>query len=110
MGLGYLRGGHPRGDGIAQDYGEAMGWYRKAAGQGFARAQYNLGVMYGKGRGVPRDDVQAYMWFTLSASGSSPGKARDKAARNRDVVAAQMTPAQIAEARKLARAWKPEKK
>jgi TPR repeat protein len=31
-------------------------------------AQFSLGLLYAKGQGVPRDDVQAYMWFELSAA------------------------------------------
>ena len=43
----------------AQDY-EAT---RLAAEQGDADAQFNLGVMYGNGRGVPQDDAEADRWF-----------------------------------------------
>jgi uncharacterized protein len=46
--------------------------------------------------------VQAHMWFNLVAMAGDQG-----AATNRDNVAALMTPAQIAEAQKLAREWKP---
>ena len=38
------------GSGVEQDDATAVGWYRKAADQGDANAQYNLGVMYEKGR------------------------------------------------------------
>ncbi len=100
------------GQGVPQDYAEAVKWYRKAAEQGNAAGQLNLGVMYGDGRGVPQDYVQAHMWFSLAASRSSPGlripsKHRDDAVKNRDIIAARMTPAQIAEAQRLAREWKP---
>jgi TPR repeat protein len=57
--------------------------------------------MYEEGKGVTRDYVQAYMWFKLV------GPADSVAAKNRDRVAAKMTPTQIAEAQKLAREWKP---
>lgn len=90
------------GRGVAQNYAEAANWYRLAAAQGNAKAQNNLGTLYAEGRGVPRDDVQAYMWFALSAAQNNP-----LAADNRNAVAAAMTPAQIAEAEKLVRAWKP---
>ena len=73
------------------------------------RAQYNLGAMYHNGKGVPQDYAQAHMWFNLAAFRFPPGERRDKAARNRDIVAERMTPAQIAEAQKLAREWKPKK-
>ncbi len=44
-----------------------MRWFRLAAEQGDAHAQYNLGVMYGNGRGVPRDETGAVRWFQLAA-------------------------------------------
>jgi TPR repeat protein len=65
--------------------------------------------MYAKGEGVPQDYVQAHKWFNLAASRfpASEKENRDKAVENRDRIAAKMTPAQIAEAQKLAREWKP---
>ena len=87
-----------------------MKWYRKAAEQGVALAQYNLGFMYSKGRGVPQDYVQAHMWYNLAASRLPPGTGRDMTVKNRDKAAKYMTPAQIAEAQRLAREWKPKKK
>jgi TPR repeat protein len=95
------------GRGVPQDNAEAVKWYRRAAEQGNAKAQSNLGVMYGLGQGVPQDYVQAHLWFNLAASRLRPGETRDKAIKNRDLVAARMTPAQVAEAQKLARQWKP---
>ncbi len=46
----------------------------------------------------------------VDASGENshpPGEDRDMAVNNRNIVAKMMTPAQIAEAEKLAREWKP---
>ena len=100
---------YANGRGVPQDYAEAMKWYRKAAEQGHAEAQVNLGIMYQNGKGVPQDYVQAYMWFNLAASTFPPGEGRDIAVKNRDDVAMRMTPAQISEAQKLAREWKPKK-
>jgi hypothetical protein len=94
------------GQGILQDYTEAVRWYRKAAEQGFAEAQYNLGFMYEKGMGVPQDYVQAHKWFNLAAS-RLQGKKRNVSVQNRNVVEKRITPAQVAEAQKLAREWKP---
>ena len=42
----------------AGDYAEAVKWYRKAAEQGLALAQFNLGVMYEKGKGVLQDTLR----------------------------------------------------
>ena len=115
------------GRGVPQDHAEALKWFRFAAEQGLASAQHNLGSMYASGRGVPQDYVQAHMWFNLAASlapateaeerelpGALPGHTGAQCAPNRrraidyrDSVASKLTPAQIAEAQKLAREWKP---
>jgi hypothetical protein len=55
---------------------------------------------------VPQDYVQAHMWFNLAAS-RAPASERDEAIKMRNIAASRMTPAQIAEAQKLAREWKP---
>jgi TPR repeat protein len=102
---------YEKGQGLPQDYAEAAKWYRKAAEKDLAMAEYNLGILYAQGQGVPQDYVEAYKWFSLAAS---PFLAVEKTIRamadkSRDMVAAHMTPAQIAEAQKLAREWKPTK-
>jgi TPR repeat protein len=51
---------------------------------------------------VPKDYVQAHKWYSLAGANG-----HKKAAVHRDRLAKQMTPAQIAEAQKLAREWKP---
>ncbi len=101
--LGFM---YERGEGVPQDYAEAVKWYRKAAEQGHAEAQGNLGLMYVGGLCVPQDYVQAHMWLDLAASIFSPGEDRDLAVEYRDIVAEKITPAQISEAEKLAREWK----
>lgn len=63
IGFAYLNG---RG-GLPQDYAEAARWYRLAAEQGHAVAQYGLGMMYSNGVGVPEDDVEAVRWYRLAA-------------------------------------------
>jgi TPR repeat protein len=93
---------YAKGLGVRQDYTEAMKWVLKAAEQGDADAQHNLGIMYGRGEGVPRDDVRAHMWFNLAAANGN----KDAIAK-RNQVARSMTPAQIIEAQRLAREWKP---
>jgi len=52
---------------FASDYAEAVKWYRLAADQGYAAAQFNLGDMYDNGQGVPEDDVEAVKWYRLAA-------------------------------------------
>ena len=65
--------------------------------------------MYDNARGVPQDYVQAHKWFNLAAAQfeASNKEKRETAIKNLNVVAAGMTSAQIAEAQKLAREWKP---
>ena len=87
------------GQGVAQDYREAVRWYRLAAEQGLMFAHYNLGLMYANGQGVAQDYVRAHMWFNL---GAIPGYSAD-AASNRDIVASRMTPSQIERAQDMAR-------
>ena len=50
------------------DFATALREWRPLAEQGDARAQYNLGVLYRKGRGVPQDDVQARRWYEKAAA------------------------------------------
>ena len=45
----------------------AAEWYRKAADQGFASAQYKLGVFYENGYGVTQDKEQAMQWYKKAA-------------------------------------------
>ena len=59
--------------GISQDDKEAFRCFRLAAQQGFAPVQYNLGVMYTNGQGVPKDSVSAHMWFNVAASNGNFG-------------------------------------
>lgn len=55
---------HYYGDGVAQDYAQAMGWYRQAADQGDKSAQMQIGLMYQNGEGVAADQEEARRWFT----------------------------------------------
>jgi len=57
---------HENGLGMRADPAEAAQWYRRAAAQGNAQGQANLGVLYFDGRGVTNDLAEAYMWFKLS--------------------------------------------
>ena len=64
-------------------------WYRKAAEQGQADAQHNLGVMYAGGLGVAQEDyVQAHMWLSLAEAQGNEASAVD-----RDILETRMTTA-----------------
>ena len=93
---------YANGHGVPQDLVQARQWFEQAAAQGYARAQVYLGLMHVTGQGVPKDFIQAHKWYNLAAAiGDKEG------VRLRDALAKQMTHAQIAEAKKLAREWKP---
>ena len=55
------------GDGVQQNYGEAVKWFRKSADQGNADGQYSLGMAYFSGLGVGRNESEAVKWFRKSA-------------------------------------------
>jgi len=55
------------GQGVPRDYAQALVWYRKAADQGSADGQFNLGLMYAQGQGVHRDDAEAARWYRMAA-------------------------------------------
>ena len=52
---------------MTQDDAEAAKWSRKAAEQGDSMAQFNLGLMYDNGRGVPQDNTEAAKWYRKAA-------------------------------------------
>jgi TPR repeat protein len=88
------------GAGVPKDLTEAVKLYGKAADQGYAAAQAWLGTTYEAGIGVPQNDILAYKWLSLSnLSMAGLGK------KDRDIVAARMTPEQLAEAQKLVRLY-----
>jgi uncharacterized protein len=51
-----------------QDYATAITWYKKAADQNFAEAQFRLGFMYEKGLGAPQSDQDAIAFYKKAAS------------------------------------------
>ena len=63
----HLGGIYDQGRGVPPDAAAAVAWYRRAAEQGDARAQYNLGGMYREGRGVPPDAVGDVAWYRRAA-------------------------------------------
>ena len=64
--------------GVAKDEAEAVKWFRKAAEQNLADAQYILGVCYDSGEGVAKDEIEAYKWWLLAAGqGNDDAKYND---------------------------------
>ena len=93
---------YENGDGVPRDYEKAREWYEESSAQGEANAQFYLGLLSAFGQGGPLDLSQAHMWYSLAAGNGHVG-----ATVYRNDLAKQMTPAQIAEAQKRAREWKP---
>ena len=74
------------------DLEKGVAWYRRAAEQGYRRAQRELAGFYGSGYGIPRDLVAAYMWAILADMELSS-------------LASELTAEQIAEGEKRAHEW-----
>lgn len=62
LGLKYLNG-----DGITQDFEQAIKWYTRAAERGNSYAQLRLAHCYRDGEGVAQDFEQAVKWYAKSA-------------------------------------------
>ena len=60
---------YSKGDLIQQDYKKASFWFLKAAKQGDASAQRHIAEMYGGGIGVAQNNIEAYAWAIIAASG-----------------------------------------
>ena len=50
------------------DYQQALADFRQLAAQGNAVAEYNLGVMYNDGQGVPQNNAKALKWYRVAAA------------------------------------------
>ena len=85
-----------------KDYKTAYKLWLPLAEQGNAKAQYNLGVMYYNGQGVPQDYVLAHMWWSISSANGDKD-----AVTNRNIVEKKMSKQQIEKAQEMARNWKP---
>ena len=93
IGTSYLHG-----QGVPQDFKEAVKWYQLAAYQGDWFSQNVLGFMYKQGLGVPQDNVMSHMWYNIAAADGSAMSADDRAE-----ISKKMTPAAIEAAQAMAR-------
>ena len=82
------------GEGVPQDFVQALKWYRKAAEQGHAEALFNLGGRYYNGEGVTKDEIEAYAYWNLVRITD------EDARRNLAVLEKKMSAAQIAAGQK----------
>jgi TPR repeat protein len=103
--VGFL---HHHGYGVPVDYAEAVKWYRKAAAKGDFQSQYYLAKLAEQGQGMERDAVAAHAWYNIAARNAPNPRdaayARDDARK----LERKMTPEQVAKAKEVAAAWKPE--
>ena len=65
------------------------------AEQGLAFAQYNLGLMYATGEGVPKDNLLAYMWWNIAGANGYDVE------KNMGIITGKMSQADIAKAQEL---------
>ena len=91
---------YDRGRGVAKDQEEAVKWFRRAAEQGIAQAQYSLGVRYLNGQGVPKDQMQAVAWLSLAAANGAPD-----ASKMRELAQSGLSTDQLDEAQVLSARW-----
>jgi TPR repeat protein len=73
------------GRGVAKDQSQAAFWYRKAAEQGNAEAQYELGFLYLTGDGLTKNEDEAKVWLAKAAK---QGDSNTLAAIDREYVEA----------------------
>jgi hypothetical protein len=52
---------------------EAFRWFRKAADMDNATAMFNLGELFGKGQGGPKDEAESLSWYRKAAAGGHQG-------------------------------------
>lgn len=88
------------GDGLPRGMDNAFDWLEKAAHAGIVEAQYDLGLLYAQ----VGNRARAYFWFRLLAARGYPG-----AAQNAARLAKNLDKAEIEEADRRARLWKPGK-
>ena len=85
---------------LGLSYAEAVKWYSMAANQGFVDAQYNLGLMYASGGGIPEDYMGAYLWWTVANAYGN-----EQAGTKLNILKSLMSERDIVEAQRLARDW-----
>jgi len=97
------------GEGVTQSYSVAVEWWLKAAEQGCAAAQHELGNAYTNGFGVEANKIAAHAWFTLAWESTSKVGPRifnnPSSEESRDHIEQLMTDEQVAEAYRRAKEW-----
>lgn len=88
---------------VTQDYAQAAAWFRKATEQADAVAQDGHGAAAFMliALGVPQDYAEAYFWLDLAAAGKLMDA--EQVAKCRDIIASDLTPADLARVQERAR-------
>jgi TPR repeat protein len=100
IGLAYYEG-----KGVPVDYHKAAHWFTVLAEQGWVAAQDQLGRLHLSGQLGEVNAIEAYKWLDLASRGENLKEA-EESAKWRNLIAAQMNPAQLKEAKELVRKWK----
>lgn len=53
--------------GLKENSVEAAKWFRRSASQGYPRSEYNMGMIYSRGEGVPKSSGEAVKWYRMAA-------------------------------------------
>lgn len=61
-----------RGEGVEQNFGTAMAWFKRGLENGDALCQHQIGLMYLHGYGVPQDAFKAASYFKSAAEQDFP--------------------------------------
>ncbi|HET6161991.1 MAG TPA: tetratricopeptide repeat protein [Dongiaceae bacterium] len=97
------------GQGVPQDDAEAAKWYERAAVQGSAKGQYQLGAVYARSAQV-KNPVEGYKWLTVAArtlaNGPQGGITADQATTLRTLLESEMSKDEITKAKQEADVFK----
>lgn len=91
---------HEDGNGVIQDYEQALEWYRLAAMQGETVAMHRVGSMLRRGVGADKDLIAAYAWCNIAAA-----RGHQEAAIDRDQIGSLLSPEEIKEAQEQSRTF-----
>jgi hypothetical protein len=104
------------GHGVAQDFEESARWMRKAAEQGFVGAQFKLGAYYEEGVGVPKSDLDAYVWSSCAIAAIRGTELEDKLLRDKallhqlEQIKGRLSPTELLEAQRRIDTFVPKKR
>jgi TPR repeat protein len=97
------------GQGVPQDYRQALIWFEKAADQGYMPAYAPTAKLYEQGKGTPIDLGKAYLWYNIAIAALPYSVERYSLEKQRDDIGLQMTQAQIEAAQKRSLGFQPRK-